>query len=273
MLLKCVLHCVPVVLWVCNGQNNAPTEEPERLHFWEKVKTRWQDTRRPETMLLLLLLLATSYASLPPDPASLNTEDACLQRCTGLAPPQHAPSDALGPCSQFGAQGSVFGMCEMGAAKGARSGCVQGCRGGGARVGGAFCFGADAASSPGLADARAGACAALQQAAPRPLAWDACQHGFNAGVQSACAASHHWALGEAARREAARAAAAAAAEAAALAEVEAQVAARFEAEAQRARAAAAAAAEAAAAARRAAGEREAAAAAEREKKRGKVRGK
>jgi hypothetical protein len=217
-----------------------------------------------------LLLFATACSSAP-DAASLSVEDACLQRCNGVAAPPHAPSDALGPCAQFSKQATIFGMCEGGAAKGARSGCVQGCRGGGARAGGAFCF--DSSSAPWLGEARAGACAALQQAAPRPLAWDACQHGFSAGVQSACAASHHWAMGEAEKREAARAAAAAAAEAAALAEAEARVAARFAAEAERARAAAEKAAEQAAAARRAEEAREAAAAAERDKKRGKVRGK
>jgi hypothetical protein len=216
------------------------------------------------------LALAFALFGSAVDPSALSVEDACLQRCSGPEPPPHAPSDALGPCAQFSKQRTVFGFCENGAARGARSGCVQGCRGGGSRVGGAFCF--DSSSSSWVGEARAGACAPLQQAAPRPLAWDACQHGFNAGVQSACASSHHWAMGEAERREAARAAAAAAAEAAQLAEAEAHIVARAAAEAERARSSREAADAAAAAKRRAEEEREAAAEAERLKKRGKVRG-
>jgi hypothetical protein len=221
--------------------------------------------------LMLFLFPATSSTSVPNlYPA---VENACLARCGGPEPPAHAPSDILGPCAQFSKHATVFGFCEAGAAKGARSGCVQGCRGGGAHEGGAFCFNSDATSSPWLAEARAGACAALQQAAPRPLAWDACQHGFNAGVQSGCAASHHWAVGEAERARAAESAADAARNAALAEELAASEAALERLLAEKGERARAAAAAAAAAEQRAAAEREAAAAAARDLKRGKVRGK
>ena len=99
--------------------------------------------------------------------------------------------------------------------QGSLPGCREGCRAD------SMCF--DSLVSSVVREAQQGACAALQQVAPRPLAYDACLHGFRAGLSSACSASHHWAATEAQARRAGEEAAAAQAQAAALAETEARL--------------------------------------------------
>ncbi len=133
-------------------------------------------------------------------------ESSCLARCTPGEAARHASTahDALGPCSQFSglAQQSaqyattVSQACSTGVTKGALPGCVEGCRVSSQQL----CF--DAQQTPAAKEALVGACSALQQVTPRPLVYDACLHGFRAGMSSACSASHHWALTEASQRAA-----------------------------------------------------------------------
>ena len=61
-----------------------------------------------------------------------------------------------------------------------------------------MCF--DSQMTPAVKEAQLSACSAVQQVVPRPLTYDACLHGFRAGLSSACSSSHHWAVQEASRR-------------------------------------------------------------------------
>ncbi len=145
----------------------------------------------------LLYLLSNPTGS----SAQSTVESSCLSRCAGITEllPHYEEGNPHAPCFQFNSKGSsVMSGCDTGYQRGVKVGCVDGCREGTENT---LCFDATHHLSPSSMEAMTAVCSPFANLVPRPLVYDACNHGFRTGVSSSCSMSHHWITMEVARRK------------------------------------------------------------------------